>query len=284
MKSLIICSEPSTQLAMESQFLARGSDFLCLTPAQLMDDLPGRLAPLSDSALILDLASQALIEQGRSERFPDAAFEQLVERCRERDWPLLLLSDGRVFPGTPKHRYRETEVPAPVSPAGASLLHREAQLIERLPRHLVLRSGPLIAAGGDNALTRLVRRLRAGGEVAVSGEPRFCPTPVADLARVLSGLRDQLDCAASCWGVYHYNSSDPASHYEFAEAVLAAAGQYWDMGRERVRLDMVAPQPDNPAFPVLSCTRIRDTFGIQQLPWRRAMPELMRQIHTGESL
>lgn len=269
---------------MENQFQARGAPFHCVTPAQLMDDMPTQLAAQADSTLVLDLASQALIEQGRAERFPEAAFAQLASACREREWPLLLLSDSRVFAGAPKHRYRETEAPAPSSEAGAQLLRRENALVEFLPWHLILRCGPLIAAGGDNPLIRLVRQLRQGGEVTWAGEPRFCPTPVVDLARVLSGMRDQLDCAASCWGVYHYNSSDPASPYEFAEATLAAAGQYWDMSRECVRLEMVSAQPDKPLFPVLSCTRIRDTFGIQQLPWRKAMPELMKQIHAGESL
>lgn len=285
MKSLILCSEPATQLAVEQQFLARGVDFRCLTPAQLMADPPAYLEA-GDGApqLVFDLASQDLIARDRAARFPDAAFQRLVEACREREWPLVLLSDCRVFPGAPKHRYRETEIPAPATAVGTRMLWREAYLIEHWRRHVVLRSGPLVASGGDNPLTRLVRDLRRGGTVAVTGEPRFCPTPAVDLARVLSGMRDQLDCAAACWGVYHYNSADPASCYEFAEAVLAAAGQYWEMGAGHVQLEALPAQPDQSLFPVLSCNRIRDTFGIQQLPWRKAMSELMKQLHAGESL
>lgn len=264
---------------------ARGAVFSCVTPAQLMVDLSGQLAdPGGTSLLVMDLASQELIERGHSQRFPEAAFVGLVDACHERGWPLLMLSDSRVFGGAPKHRYRETEAPAPASAAGKELLWRESYLTGQHPQHVVLRSGPLIAAGGDNLLTRLVHSMRRGGALPVAAEPRFCPTPVADLARVISGVRDQLDCAASCWGVYHYNSSDAASPYEFAEAVLAGATQYWDVGGGHVRLEAVSATPNDNVYPMLSCHRIRDTFGIQQLPWRKAMPDLMKQIHAGESL
>ena len=84
-------------------------------------------------------------------------------------------------------------------------------------------------------------------------------------------------CGAPCWGTYHYHSSDAASGYEFAEVVLAAAAQYWDVGGAHVQLQAVPGEPYGGVFPLLNCQRIRDTFGVQQLPWRRAVPELLKQ-------
>jgi dTDP-4-dehydrorhamnose reductase len=194
-----------------------------------------------------------------------------------------MLSDSRVFPGAAKHRYRENDAVAPLASAGEQLLRRERYLGEQLAQHLILRTGPIIAASGDNLLTHLLGRFRRGGAVTVSAEPRFCPTPAADLARIISAIQDQLGCGAPCWGTYHYHSSDAASGYEFAEVVLAAAAQYWDVGGAHVQLQAVPGEPYGGVFPLLNCQRIRDTFGIQQLPWRRAVPELLKHIYAGES-
>jgi dTDP-4-dehydrorhamnose reductase len=170
----------------------------------------------------------------------------------------------------------------PHSPAGPRLLARERHLAERLERLMILRIGPPIAAAGSNLLTHLLAAFRHGGSVPVATEPRFCPTPLADVARVVSGMLDQLDCGAPAWGAFHYHSGDAASCYEFAEVVLAAAAQYWDLGGERVHLQAAGGEPWGGVYPLLNCQRIRDTFGIQQLPWRRAIPELLKQVYEGE--
>lgn len=284
MKALIVCSQPSTQLALERQLQRRGQTFASFAPSRL-DDLAGELAGAAEDSIgllpVLDAASRELNQEG-SEGFPAAAFQQLVERCRQHEVPLLMLSDSRVFPGALKQRYREIDTPAPAPGPGALLLERERYLAQHCPRHVILRTGPLLAPSGANLLTDLVQAFRRGGVVPVAAEPRFCPTPVADVARVVSGILDQLDCAAACWGIYHYHSSDAASCYEFAEVVLAAAAQYWDVGGSHVQLQASVAETCGGVFPVLSCQRIRDTFGIQQLPWRSAVPHLLKQLYEGE--
>jgi dTDP-4-dehydrorhamnose reductase len=179
-----------------------------------------------------------------------------------------------------KQRQRETDPVSAVAPIGAALAARERHLAERLARHIVLRTGPVIAERGDNLLTQTLRQLRGGGTIAAADAPRFCPTPADDVARVIGAMHDQLDCAAQCWGIFHYHSSDPASHYEFVEVLLAAAAQFWQLDAQ------VAAEPaaaGGAAFPLLGCQRIRDTFGIQQLPWRKAIPALLKSIYAAES-
>jgi dTDP-4-dehydrorhamnose reductase len=208
-------------------------------------------------------------------------FAQLIAACRESEWPWLMLSDSRVFPSLGKQRFGEVDTPAPNSVAGERLLWREHYISENLPRHILLRVGPIIAAQGLNLLTHLLQQLRGGGVVSAPGSPRFCPTPAADIARIISAIHDQLDCAAECWGTYHYQSSDITNHYEFAEVLLAAATQYWNIGSDHVQLQAAAIEPFGGMFPLLNCQRIRDSFGIQQLPWRKAIPAILKQIYTG---
>ncbi len=210
----------------------------------------------------------------------DAAFAQLIERCNANGWVWLLLSDSRVFPATLKRRFAETDAPAPGTAAGQRLLTRETFIAGAVARHIVLRVGPLIASDGDNLLTRLLTRLRLGGLVTLPEAQRFCPTPVVDIARVIAAMHDQLDCGASCWGTFHYESADPASGYEFAEVVLAAATQYWSMEEGPLQLRSAPADSAADVYPLLNCQRIRDTFGIQQLPWRKAIPSLLKQIYA----
>jgi hypothetical protein len=54
------------------------------------------------------------------------------------------------------------------------------------------------------------------------------------------------------------------------------------VGGGHARLQAVAEQPTDEGFPLQQCQRIRDTFGIQQLPWRRAIPDLLKQLYQGE--
>jgi dTDP-4-dehydrorhamnose reductase len=282
-RALIVYSEPALQSALTSQWQQRSFSACCTAQQDLAASLAEQLAASDDDeqCLVIDCASRELTADGRP-LFSDDLFRQLVDGCRARRAQLLLLSDSRVFPGG-KQRYRETDAAQPPSSAGLHLFNREQYLRDQLREHIVLRTGPLIAASGNNLLTDLLQRFRHGGTVAVSTAPRFCPTPVADIARVLSAIYQQLDCAAQCWGTYHYHSSDAASSYEFAEVLLAAAAQYWDVGGGHTQLLTAVAEPSSGIFPTLNCQHIRDTFGIQQLPWRKAIPQLLKTIYAGQS-
>jgi dTDP-4-dehydrorhamnose reductase len=277
---LIVYNEPSLQLALESQLQQRGYTVGCVA----LTDAAAQFVELDDAAdyLVIDCASREFAADG-APVFADTQFRQLVDLCRQQRARLLLLSDSRVFPGGGKQRYRESDNAPPSSAAGKHLRSREQYLSEHLRQHIIVRAGPLFASTGINLLTDLLRRFRAGGIASVSSAPRFCPTPVADAARVISGVCDQLDCAAEGWGAYHYHSSDAASEYEFAEVLLAAATQYWDVGGSHTQLLATEGEPFGGVFPILNCQHIRDTFGIQQLPWRKAIPQLLKTIYAGES-
>jgi len=119
--------------------------------------------------------------------------------------------------------------------------------------------------------------------VTLPDAQRFCPTPVADIARVIAAIHDQLDCGAMPWGTFHYESADPTNAYEFAEVVLAAAMQYWPMGEGAVQLRSAPADSAADVYPLLNCQRLRDTFGIQQLPWRRTISSVLKQIYARNS-
>lgn len=281
MKLLILCNAPESRdehglrAALESQFREHRQAIIWLEPGQV---LPVEFVESDEPALIVD----CLGENGNpcESRLATDVLAQLIACCNECEWIWLLLSDSRVFPGSSKKRFIETDAPAPVTAAGRQLLVRENFIADTLDRHLILRVGPAIASQGDNLLMRLLARMRVGGLMTLPDAQRFCPTPVADIARVIAAIHDQLDCGACAWGTYHYESADPANGYEFAEVILAAATQYWSMSEGAVQLRSAPADSAADVYPLLNCQRIRDTFGIQQLPWRRAIPSLLKQIYA----
>lgn len=255
---------------LAEQFRVHRHTVAWLVPGQLP---AAEFTEKDEPALIIDCL-------GAVEQIEHDKLAPLIARCNEFNWIWLLLSDSRIFPASIKRRFVENDSPAPVSAAGQRLLARETHIATTIARHVVLRVGPIIASHGDNLLTRLLVRMRAGGVVTLPDAQRFCPTPVADVARVVAAIHDQLDCDAHSWGIYHYESADPASGYEFAEVVLAAATQYWQIKEGPVQLRSAPADSAADVYPLLNCQRIRDTFGIQQLPWRKAIPSLLKQINT----
>lgn len=276
MRLLIICREPGLRSALGSQFLEHKNPVFFLEPDR--EFAPDFFAA-DEPTFVIDCAGVG--GNPVVNYLPEKILAQLIAACREYEWPWLMLSDSRVFPSLSKQRFSEVDTPAANSAAGAQLLLRERYISENLPRHVLLRVGPIIAAQGLNLLTHLLQQLRGGGVVPAPDAPRFCPTPAVDVVRVIAAIHDQLDCAAECWGIYHYQSADITNHYEFAEVLLAAATQYWNIGSDHVQLQAAAIEPFGGVFPLLNCQRIRDSFGVQQLPWRKAIPVILKQIYTG---
>src|SRR5690606_32222162 len=223
-RTFVIGETPATTRVFEQYFGGRNHTIVraeAVLLARRADDAGADTC----TVVIVDCSGQ-LAE--RALNFPQ--FQQLVDACALRAWPLVMLSDSRVFPVVKNQRYRESDATEPGSATGVYLQQCEQYLAAHCECHIILRTGPLLAAEGSNLLTMLLRRMRQGGTIEAVTEPRFCPTVLADLMRVTAAICDQIGCAAQCWGIYHDHSADTATAYELAETVLAAAGQYWQLG------------------------------------------------------
>lgn len=107
---------------------------------------------------------------------------------------------------------------------------------------------------------------------------RGCPVAADDGARVLSALLDQLSTGMEANGIYHYCSSDTATYYEFAEALLASASQFSEFSPEAVQLER-QPEGLAPLNRSLNCSKIRNTFAIKQATWRGAIAGTVKQYY-----
>jgi dTDP-4-dehydrorhamnose reductase len=194
---------------------------------------------------------------------------------------LLHLSSAQVFSQQPGRQFAENDPACPDTRIGADFLRAEQQLSATVTKLVVLRCCWVFGVEGPGAFTQFLQSLERGGDIPLYLEERGAPTPAADIARVAIALLLQVHWGAPCWGLYHYCSSDIASSREFAETVMAQAGQYGGIAIDRIRL-VEERDPDKrglPHHPVLVCIQIRNSFGIKQRPWRSALAAMIKRYY-----
>jgi dTDP-4-dehydrorhamnose reductase len=277
-KVFVVACDAQIRSALASQFERRHRDYTCVGPewwgVEKGSAVSERQIP-KDVGVVVNLLSFECLEQGVDEALVDD-LSILAQACDKAEVPLIHLSSSQVFDGAGVKRKREVDDVVAVSDAGLLFVRMEALVKGLCRRHIVLRTGPLFCAEGDNPLTRLLREFENGRSVSLSKKGKSCPVHTMDLARVISAIIDQLSCVELPSGIYHYCSSDPASSYQFGESVLAVASQYVEADQSLI-LEREESDDDTWSRPQLNCEKIFHTFGIKQLPWRAFMASAVEE-------
>ena len=203
----------------------------------------------------------------------------VAKACQRAAIPYLYVSSSRVFSGQLDRPYTEEDLPDSEETVGRLLSQAEELVKGSCERHLVLRLGPVFSYEGTNLITQMLGPMLEGGSLVLDNNLRGCPVAAADGARVVSAILDQLSTGMESWGIFHYGSSDTATYYEFAEALLASASQFSEFSSSAVQLEREA-EGLPPLNRMLECTRIRNTFAIKQVPWRNAIADLVKQYYA----
>ena len=203
----------------------------------------------------------------------------VAKACQRSNIPYLYISSSRVFSGQLGHPYTEDDVPDNEETVGQLFSNAEQLVRDSCERHLILRFGPIFSYEGTTLVTQMLGPMLEGGSLVLDNNLRGCPVAAQDGARVVSALLDQLSTGVQPWGIYHYGSSDTATYYEFAEAMLAAASQFSEFSASAVQLE---PEPDGltPLNRALECGKIRNTFAIKQVPWRSSIADIIKQYYS----
>lgn len=229
-----------------------------------------------NAKFVVNLVARELFQGDDPQRHKRAlqVTKNLAKACRNQGVCLIHLSDDSMFDGRQSGAYRERDKPDAKSKLASHILKAERYVCRRAPKHIVLRTGPLIAPSGDNLFTLLMGRLEQHQRLEIPDE-KVAPTPASDVARVAVAMMLQIDCGASPWGIYNYCSSDPTGLYSFAEALVAVASQYGRVRREGVRLELRESESEHNV--ILNCHKIFATFGIKQRSWRIVLPAMMAE-------
>jgi len=148
------------------------------------------------------------------------AVRWVAEAARRAGAHLVHLSTDYVFDGTKPAPYHEWDVPAPASVYGRSKLAGEREAVDGAPGATVVRTSWVCGEHGANMVKTVLRLAAEHPVLSFVDDQRGHPTFTADLAPVLRRLA--LDRRP---GLFHVTNQGAVSWYEFAGAVLAAAGE-----------------------------------------------------------
>lgn len=273
MKVLIIALDHQIRDALETQLESRGQGYESVGLEWIRHEGPVdiRNPPLTipnDISVVVNALSLECLEQHLADEELIESLALLAQTCEQAAIPILQLSNSQVFDGNEGGHYRESDEIVPVSRTGALLSRMEELLRGSCDRHIILRTGPLFSAVGDNLITVLLGKFQQSETLRLCNDISSCPMHAQDLARVVSAIIDQLGCGCESWGTYHYCSSDPVNEYQFAETVLAVASQYTQAPDHSLKLEPVDTADSDWSRPLMNCEKLLNTFGIKQLPWR----------------
>ncbi len=198
----------------------------------------------------------------------------LAEHARAHNMAMFQLSSCYVFDGRKQSAYITSNPGQPVSQLGNWQWECEQALRTLLPRHIILRTGW--------SLGRFIRKVEAcaasGEHVRLPGKVRGQPVTYRDLARVIVAILQQLDCGAEVWGTYQYAGAEEVSLYELGLAIAELKGVPPGVRVVDEAQEWAALEPGNAT---LNCTKIRNTFGIKQQPWRTGLADELDALVLG---
>lgn len=202
----------------------------------------------------------------RAERANALGPELLASICRDIDAQLITISTDYVFDGARDGFYTQRDQPNPISIYGRSKLAGERRAQQANARTIVVRSGYIFGAGGNNFLSTLLNRARRGEHLQAISDMTGTPTYAPDLAVRLRDLAS-LDLP----GTYHVvNQGEGVSFEGFARAAIEDAALDPDVLQSTTlsALDRPAPRPRNSRLRCL----LSEAIGLAPLPdWRDAL-------------
>ncbi|WP_148861851.1 sugar nucleotide-binding protein [Marinobacter fonticola] len=190
----------------------------------------------------------------------------LAEYARGRDMALLQLSTCYVFDGRKQSAYITSNPGQPFSQLGNWQWESEQALRTVLPRHMILRTGWSL----DRFIRKISESTKGATQLELSSRHRGQPVAMKDLARVIRALVMQIDCGAEVWGTYQYAGAEEISQYELGQAIVNALPALEDVHVVDGVPAWARLEPENTT---LGCIKIRNTFGVKQLPWRNRLKE-----------
>ena len=158
------------------------------------------------------------------------------------------VSTDYVFDGTSADPYNEWDQPNPQSVYGRSKRAGEIELLQTLPgpATTIVRTSWVCGAHGSNMVKTVLRLASdpAHERLAFVDDQRGCPTFTADLASMIRRL-----VVERRPGLFHVTNQGPTTWFEFARAVIAAAGmdpnRVDPISTEQLQPPRPAPRPAN---------------------------------------
>jgi dTDP-4-dehydrorhamnose reductase len=189
---------------------------------------------------------------------------------------VVTFSTDYVFDGTKSEPYVEDDETNPLSAYGRSKLAAEHAALTTADS-LVVRLSWVCGRHGQNMVKTILRLAGQHDRLTFVDDQRGHPTFAADAAAM---VRDLVD--ARWTGIVHVTNQGAVSWFEFARAVLEAAGDDPERVAPIKTQDLKPARPaPRPANSVLANQRLQ-TAGVELLPdFREPLDRLVRELTAG---
>lgn len=206
----------------------------------------------------------------------------VAEICRVASIPLLHFSTDYVFDGTKAGPYVESDPVNPASAYGRSKAIGEDKIRAAHPEHIILRTAWVYGEFGRNFLKTMLRLAAERTEIRVVSDQRGSPTSTLQIAKAAFSIVPGMLDGACRWGTYHLAGEGITTWFDFASAIVSTQARYTQKTPSVIPITTseyptAARRPSNSS---LDCGLIRQTFGIEPVPWRseceRVIDAIMR--------
>lgn len=177
---------------------------------------------------------------------------------------MVMVSTDYVFDGAREEPYREHEATNPLSVYGHSKREAEQATLTIVPDRLVVRSSSLFGGGGPNFVDTILKIARSDGPLRVVDDQVQSPTFAGHLAKALA-------CASlsQAQGVLHLSGGGSCTWFEFANAILVAAGI--SKVCEPIPARVLARPAPRPAYSVLDNSLAESLLGLKLPGWQEGL-------------
>lgn len=204
----------------------------------------------------------------------------LAAQARQLNALLVHYSTDYVFDGSKKTPYVETDAPNPLGVYGRTKLAGDQAVQKADGDHVILRLCWVYGSRGKNFMLTMQKLARERDSLRVVHDQFGCPTwcrLIAEATAHVVARRLRTPDDPSLNGVYHLASSGQTSWHGFAEAIINSMPE---SDRQCRTIDGIPtcdyPTPaKRPAFSVLSCQKLQDTFGLNLPDWRTSLAQAM---------
>lgn len=253
-------------------------DLATLSDTQLITDL----IKTHDAHAILNAAAYTAVDQAESEPEKARAINAhapnlMAKACAKAAIPLIHVSTDFVFDGSATTPYREDAPTGPVSVYGETKLEGEQAIIQSGGSFAIIRTAWVFSADGNNFVKTMLRLGAEREELTIIADQFGMPTPAGAIAEAMLTIANQLIASPEKSGIYHFAGDEKTNWAGFARAIFDEAGlatKVIDIPTEQY------PTPaKRPAWSVLDCQKISQTFQIPSPSWRAALRDVIATLN-----
>jgi dTDP-4-dehydrorhamnose reductase len=225
---------------------------------------------------VINCAAYTDVEKAESEselayKVNGEAVGKLGAAARKAGVWVLHISTDFVFDGKSERPYIETDQPHPINTYGASKLAGEELLVESGCRHCIMRVEWTYGSAGNNFVTKMIKRAKAGEKLTVVDDQIGSPTATTEIAKVICKLVSEKP-----EGLFHFASAGYVSRFEMARFIFDKLKWQVDLSRcKTAEFPTAAARPLNSCF---DCSKIKALLGEPIEPWQVSLERFLERL------